>query len=173
VTIFDIILRGPRAYSVHDNCDAMVTHDHDLSFNPFADEGEETPTAASHSFYGTMRAETRRRRSYVTEDEGTSGVVSKAHRRSHTDTNIGQPGSATHPLKSAALRTVFHDVGVTRPRLSRIVNTGTLVDAPALDAGQVLITSSPTTKEEKDVLIHEVCDHGILLSSVANFFVTR
>lgn len=158
-------------HDVVDNCDAMVIHDHDLSFNPFADEGEETPTAASHSFYGAMRAETsRRRRSSVTDGEGASGVVSKAHRRAHTDTNIGQSGSATHPLKSAALRTVFQDVGVTRPRLSRIVNTGTLVDAPALDAGQVLTTSSPTTEEEKDVLIHEVFDHGILLSNVANFF---
>lgn len=160
-------------HDVVDNCDAMVTHDHDLSFNPFADEGEETPRVSSHAFYGAMRAETRRRRSFVTDAEGTSGVVSKAHRRSHTDTNIGQPGSATHPLKSAALRTVFHDVGVTRPRLSRIVNTGTLVDAPALDADQVLITSPPTMEEEKDVLIHEVCDHGILLSSVANFFCNK
>lgn len=45
---------------------------------------------------------------------------------------------------------------MTRPHLSRIVNTGTLVDAPALDADQVSITSSPTTEAEKDVLIHEV-----------------
>lgn len=160
-------------HDVVDNCDAMVTHDHDLSFNPFADESEETPTAVSHTFYRGMTAETCRRRSFVTNAEGTSGVVSKVHRRSHTDTDIGQPGSATHPLKSAALRTMFHDVGVTRPHLSRIVNTGTLVDAPALNADQVSITSSPTTEAEKDVLIHEVCDHGILLSSVPNPFVTR
>jgi hypothetical protein len=88
--------------------------------------------------------------------ESSRTVKNARHMRSHTEPYITSHGGSghLHPLRSAGMRAGPNDAGITRPHLSRIVNVGTLVDAPPVEPDSNC-ESTPAT-EEKDVLVHEV-----------------
>lgn len=86
------------------------------------------------------------------------------HVRSRKEVHANRRASdgSLHPLRSAGLAPGSDDAGVTRPHLTRIVNVGTLVDAPPIPSDDTEEISS-TPVEEMDVLVHEVC-HVFLVS---------
>ncbi|KAF5325743.1 hypothetical protein D9611_000390 [Ephemerocybe angulata] len=139
----------------------------DLSYNPFEEENDDERTPQIRQYFGSafvsnVQTPTPRRRSFGSSDRptGSAGTVRKRHTRSRTEVNveIPDPEIGAHPLKSAALRSAaFQDFDITRPNLSRIVqSSGVLVRASSYgpeDSGN----RSPSPKEEeKDVLIHEI-----------------
>ncbi|PPQ84579.1 hypothetical protein CVT25_015782 [Psilocybe cyanescens] len=149
----------------------------DLAYNPFAEE-DDRPSSASSSTQGyyssaffpklsPSRPTLRRRRS-LTDKSLKDGQQSKRHTRTPTEIQITPPYSAgLHPLKSALAATnndsTLQDLGVTRPYLSRIVNEGTLVDAPLLlQEGTVADRILPSPDQEKDVIVHRVSSRDSL-----------
>lgn len=153
-----------------------MSHDEsdDLAYNPFAeqydDSSESTQTQGyfnSAFFPRISPAEPtlRRRRSALARAplKGPEGL--KNHLRSRTEIQIVPHSAGLHPLKSAlavANGAVFQDVGVTRPHLSRIVNEGTLIDVPSAEIDVVANKTTPSSDEEKEVIVHNVCHHTFL-----------
>jgi hypothetical protein len=119
-----------------------------LSWNPFADShessGQSTARAASTTFDHRQKprdARTLRRR------------ASGSDRSISTKANTYADDDALHPLRSAAFNTSFNVGSVTRPHLARMLDVGTLVDAPPLEPDSNLDVHG----EHKDVLVHTVC----------------
>ncbi|TFK44289.1 hypothetical protein BDQ12DRAFT_672710 [Crucibulum laeve] len=150
---------------------SMGSDDYDLAFNPFADEDDADRSRAYYSsalhpkLHDHLKPTVRRRKSSG-GDAGPSNAASRKgqrHTRSHTEIYVGKSGSGAHPLKSAGVNGRLHDVEATRPHLSRLVKTGTLVDAPPMDhSDEVASPTSSLAAEEKDVLVHEVTDKDSL-----------
>ncbi|KAG5646255.1 hypothetical protein DXG03_004082 [Asterophora parasitica] len=123
-----------------------------LALDPFA---EDVTTVAQAVSLGDDKRRQRgnsslRRQSLETRDE--ISIVAEKWTRSCTEVDTRANGSALHPLRSAGLAPGPSDAGVTRPHLSRILDVGTLVDAPPVEADD----TPDTPVEEKDVLVHEV-----------------
>ncbi|RDB25472.1 Ribosomal lysine N-methyltransferase 4 [Hypsizygus marmoreus] len=127
-----------------------------LSFNPFADQGEQNiQVAAPVARLNQLELDnTGVERGWG--EHGTGGRVStfRRHTRSRTEiyTNSDWNSGHVHPLRSAGVRAGPNDAGVTRPHLSRMLDVGPLVDAPPLESEGLAI---PVT-EEKDVVVHDI-----------------
>ncbi|KAF8160695.1 hypothetical protein B0H34DRAFT_672838 [Crassisporium funariophilum] len=125
----------------------------DLAYNPFAEEDNfASGSNLTQTHYSSALLPKLERESA----QGTNGR--KKHTRSVTAINIVPHSAGLHPLKSALAApntAIFRDLGVTRPHLSRIVNEGTLVDAPTIGSDEVLNPAVPPD-EERDVIMHEV-----------------
>ncbi|KAH9485080.1 LysM and putative peptidoglycan-binding domain-containing protein 1 [Psilocybe cubensis] len=145
----------------------------DLAYNPFAHEDDHRPPSASSSIQGYYSSAffpkvspskpTLRRRKSLADKSFKLEQHPRNHARIPTEIQITPPYSAgLHPLKSALAATnngsILHDLDVTRPYLSRIVNEGNLVDAPLLVDGTVAdkIPPSQVSDLEKDVIVHQV-----------------
>lgn len=141
-----------------------------LEFNPFSEFTQETSDGGSldetgvHNYSSAVhpkhhaRPSIRHRKSSSNESSISRSGSRMRHARSHTEVSVGsRSGDGIHPLRTGFNGT--QDTGVTRPHLSRMVNTGNLVDAPTVDSDRpqssVSRTSSAGT-EERDVLVHEV-----------------
>lgn len=137
-----------------------------LTYNPFTsdwqEEEEEALTATQvvyHNYDNVAHTEhstvTPIRASQGAKESGSTHQGSR-HTRAQTESYLFNYGGSghLHPLRSAGMRAGPNDAGITRPHLSRIVNVGTLVDAPPVESDP---SSKPTRRmEEKDVLVHEV-----------------
>ncbi|TEB38521.1 hypothetical protein FA13DRAFT_1770737 [Coprinellus micaceus] len=138
----------------------------DLTFNPFDDDGstdEATPQNQLYfgsAFLPNATTPTTRRRSSFGSSNGSSSAIRKRHTRSRTEFNldIADQELSGHPLKSAALRSAaFQDFDITRPHLSRIVqSTGVLRRSRSQEPEESGNRSPPVKEEEKEVIIHEI-----------------
>ena len=147
----------------------------DLAYNAFAeqydDSSEFTQTQGyfNSAFFPRISPTAptlRRRRSTLVDRTPLKGPEGfKKHLRSRTEIHIVPHSAGLHPLKSAlavANGAVFQDVGVTRPHLSRIVKEGTLVDVPSAEIDVAANKTTPTSDEEKEVIVHHVWHHTFL-----------
>ncbi|KAJ3500890.1 hypothetical protein NMY22_g19109 [Coprinellus aureogranulatus] len=138
----------------------------DLTFNPFEDDSptdERTPQNRQYfgsAFLPNATTPTTRRRSSFGSSNGAPSAIRKRHTRSRTefDLDIPEPEISGHPLKSAALRSAaFQDFDITRPNLSRIVqSTGVLRRSRSQEPPDSGTRSPAVKEEEKEVIIHEV-----------------
>lgn len=138
----------------------------DLTFNPFEDDSptdERTPQNRRYfgsAFLPNATTPTPRRRSSFGSSNGPSSAIRKRHSRSRTEfeIDIPEPEISGHPLKSAALRSAaFQDFEITRPNLSRIVqSSGVLRRSRSQEPPDSGKLSSSVKEEEKEVIIHEV-----------------
>ncbi|KDR75097.1 hypothetical protein GALMADRAFT_226745 [Galerina marginata CBS 339.88] len=152
----------------------------DLAYNPFAEESDYASNSTSNLAQGyyssaffpklsNSRPTLRRRRSSLTDQSSLKGNERRSkHARSRTEIQIVPHSAGLHPLKSALARaegTVFQDVGITRPHLSRMVNEATLVDAPLVDAplsDTVADQPAHSLDQEKEVIVHQVSQNDSL-----------
>jgi hypothetical protein len=159
-----------------------MSHDEsdDLAYNPFAEQYDDSSRSTQAQGYfnsaffpriSSAGPTLRRRRSSLADRaplKGTEGL--KKHLRSRTEIRIVPHSAGLHPLKSAlavANGAVFQDVGVTRPHLSRIVNEGTLIDVPSAEIDVAANKTTPSSDEEKEVIVHKVCHHTFLQLQIA------
>ncbi|KAJ3886133.1 peptidoglycan-binding LysM domain protein [Lentinula edodes] len=61
-----------------------------------------------------------------------------------------------HPLRTAGLSNSFEDAGVTRPHLTRILDSDRLVDVPSFPNDEEASGQDKTSSNEKVVIVHEV-----------------
>jgi hypothetical protein len=141
----------------------------DLAYNPFSEQYDEFSGSAQTQGYfnsaffprvSSTGPTLRRRKSSLADRaplKGPEGV--KKHLRSRTEIHIVPHSAGLHPLKSAlavANGAVFQDVGITRPHLSRIVNEGNLIDVPSAEVDVASNKTTPSSDEEKEVIVHHV-----------------
>jgi hypothetical protein len=141
----------------------MLPHELDLSYNPF-DEDNDEQTPQNRPYFGAaflpnvQTPRTRRRSSFGSPDSAT---IRRRHTRSRTEVNIEIPDAeiSGHPLKSAALRSAaFQDFEITRPHLSRILQTSGTITRSLSDGSGPSGSRSPSVEEEEmEVIVHEVC----------------
>ncbi|KAJ3534148.1 hypothetical protein NMY22_g7044 [Coprinellus aureogranulatus] len=144
----------------------MNVRELDLTFNLFEDDSptdERTPQNRQYfgsAFLPNATTPTTRRRSSFGSSNGPPSAIRKRHTRSRTefDLDIPEPEISGHPLKSAALRSAaFQDFDITRPNLSRIVqSTGVLRRSRSQEPPDSGTRSPAVKEEEKEVIIHEV-----------------
>ncbi|KAJ3874170.1 peptidoglycan-binding LysM domain protein [Lentinula edodes] len=67
-----------------------------------------------------------------------------------------------HPLRSAGLSTSFEDAGVTRPHLTRILDSDRLVDVPSCPNDEEDTGQDKASSNEKVVIVHEVSSRDSL-----------
>ncbi|KAJ3848454.1 peptidoglycan-binding LysM domain protein [Lentinula lateritia] len=67
-----------------------------------------------------------------------------------------------HPLRSAGLSHSFEDAGVTRPHLTRILDSDRLVDVPSFPNDEEDTGQNKATSNEKVVIVHEVSSNDSL-----------
>ncbi|TFK70640.1 hypothetical protein BDN72DRAFT_530210 [Pluteus cervinus] len=138
----------------------MENGSHDLlSSNPFIDDDELT-AGPSHSVHyssalnpNLLGSSFRRRRS-----NSGGGVESSNGAGPRIGLSPRKRGSQ-HPLRPPSGALIEEDAGVTRPHLSRIVNAP-LVDAPPVEP--LVRNTSQSSREEKEVLVHQVTDKDSL-----------
>lgn len=157
--------------SVREGILVMNPRELDLTFNPFEDDsltGEPTPQNRQYfgsAFLPNATIPTPRRRSSFGSSNGSSSAIRKRHARSRTEfeIDIPEPEISGHPLKSAALRSAaFQDFDITRPNLSRIVqSTGVLRRSRSQEPPDSANRSSSVREEVKEVIIHEVSPHTL------------
>ncbi|KAJ3989528.1 hypothetical protein F5890DRAFT_1400892 [Lentinula detonsa] len=75
----------------------------------------------------------------------------------HTEGTVVQASNeGHHPLRSAGLSDGFGDTGITRPHLTRILDSERLVDVPSILDGQEDTDKDRPTEDEKVVIVHQV-----------------
>lgn len=141
----------------------MLPRELDLNYNPFEEDNDEQ-TPQNRSYFGSaflpnaQTPITRRRSSFGSSE--SSATIRRRHTRSRTEFNIDISDAeiSGHPLKSAALRSAaFQDFGVTRPHLSRILQTSGTINRSLSDGSDPSGSRSPSVKEdETEVIVHEV-----------------
>ncbi|KAK7473219.1 hypothetical protein VKT23_001317 [Stygiomarasmius scandens] len=143
----------------------MVDNVDDPSFNPFASPG--SPSSS-------------RRRYSVSE--GTSLGLNTTAGRSLVDFRVPRLDSQAenntenvgynHPLRSAGLAADFEDVGVTRPHLTRAVDTGVLVDLESEGGDGSTQDELESSAEEEVVIVHEVAKTDSLAGVALKYGIT-
>lgn len=119
-----------------------------FTINPFAE------ALAAHTNSGAQGPRgLRRRTSGSGTDHNLPTLDTHPRYRKHTYASSEGNIDHLHPLRTAGLTTGFNVESITRPHLSRIVNVGTLVDAPPVESDVL----TELRAEEKDVLVHKVC----------------
>ncbi|KAG6866401.1 hypothetical protein C0991_004686 [Blastosporella zonata] len=109
--------------------------------NPFAEDVFPDESPNSEEGHDILRKPSLRRGSFHKEPSRHAGSQIDAY-----------AGSNLHPLRSAGLAPGSNDAGVTRPHLSRVLNVGTLVDAPPVVGGH----DTASHVQERDVLVHQI-----------------
>ncbi|KAJ3996356.1 hypothetical protein F5050DRAFT_1555488, partial [Lentinula boryana] len=75
----------------------------------------------------------------------------------HTEGTVAQTSNEDHhPLRSAGLSNGFEDTGITRPHLTRILDSERLMDVPSILDGQEDTDKDRPTEDEKVVIVHQV-----------------
>ncbi|KAG5639449.1 hypothetical protein H0H81_001571 [Sphagnurus paluster] len=120
-----------------------------ITLNPFTLE-DELPTALEAKPEDGWSSQDNHSRRSIESGQETRTVFGK-HTRSRTEIDNRRGSNSIHPLRSAGLASGPNDAGITRPHLSRVLNVGTLVDAPSLEA-----ETPEIAVEERDVLVHEI-----------------
>lgn len=156
----------------------MRPDDLDLTYNPFDDDGgnrthndELTDRGRQHfgsALTGSLSAQVTpalgRRRLSTSDSQAASGsVMRRRHKRSRSDLRVDlhepeEPSPASgHPLKSAAMRTAEFLDGITRPYLSRLVQSSSINNDLFGVAESEPVSTLPRIQEPTtEVLVHEV-----------------
>ncbi|KIK69283.1 carbohydrate-binding module family 50 protein [Collybiopsis luxurians FD-317 M1] len=78
------------------------------------------------------------------------------------ETTSSTSGQDHHPLRSAGLSTTFEDAGITRPHLTRVLDSGPVVEASSLDQNEQEQDQAHPSENEKVVIVHEVSSQDSL-----------
>ncbi|KAG6891485.1 hypothetical protein C0992_005623 [Termitomyces sp. T32_za158] len=120
--------------------------------DPFAEDTSHLAAITlSEDDHGLLKEPTYKRGSLENAQSQSQSTSVERHVGSMPELEESSSNGNLHPLRSAGLAQGQNDAGVTRPHLSRVLNVGTLVDAPPVANNHL---SSP--HEARDVFIHVV-----------------
>ena len=179
---------------LNDTDHLMRPDDLDLTYNPFDDDGDKRndeltdrgkqyfgSTSNGNSSAQTTPAVTRRRVSTSDSQAASGSVMRRRHKRSRSDLRVDlheheEPSPASgHPLKSAAMRTAEFLDGITRPYLSKLVQSSSINnDLFGVVESEPIRTLPRIQEPTTEVLVHEVCislsqNFDVALSIVRRF----
>jgi hypothetical protein len=132
----------------------------DLTHNPFAEDNDyvsESDLAQENSSSLVPKLSNPGAQNSV---KGTTGEGGKRTRFVPEISIVQESSVGLHPLKSALATqndNVLYDLGITRPHLSRIISERTQTkDSLSEQDDTSTVTTPPASKEEIDVIVHEV-----------------
>ncbi|KAJ3927562.1 MAG: hypothetical protein NXY57DRAFT_1042323 [Lentinula lateritia] len=140
----------------------------ELHYNPFAAPVDSPPRSLStsslqnNSFFPTSTSTLSVTANIHNDGRGSSAGGDNQH----TEIRKAQAEDANildhHPLRSAGLSNSFEDAGVTRPHLTRILDSDRLVDVPSFPNDEEDTGQDKATPDEKVVIVHEVSSNDSL-----------
>jgi len=130
----------------------MVDNVDDPSFNPFASPGS---PSSSRRRYNVSEGTSLDSEFGLNTTAGRNLVDSRVPRLDSQAENNTENVGYNHPLRSAGLAADFEDVGVTRPHLTRAVDTGVLVDLEGEGGDGSTQDELEPSAEEEVVIVHE------------------